>query len=176
MSALFAEYEPRSRGTVAKVEVKPLSRANLDECVALAVQREGGDEDRWKASLERSLNAGDRTAFVALLEGHVAGYGTVGWFAPGRVEAQSAIPDGWYLLGLVVDPGCRRQSVGQQLTALRLDWLRIRADRAWYFVSSANRPSIDLHSKLGFQMVASDIEIPGITFTESGQLYAADLA
>ena len=175
MSALFADYLPRSRGTAARVEVKPMSRASLDECVALAVQREGGDEDRWKASLERSINADDRTTFVALLEGHVAGYGTVGWFAPGPVVAEPAVPDGWYLLGLVVDPRFRRLGVGQQLTAARLDWLRTRADRAWYFVNSANRPSIDLHSRLGFQMIAINIEIPGITFTESGQLYAADL-
>lgn len=62
-----------------------------------------------------------------------------------------------------------------QLTAARLGWLGTRARRALYFVSSANRASIDLHTELGFQLIASEIDVPGVTFTESGQLYSGDL-
>ena len=78
-------------------------------------------------------------------------------------------------LGLVVDPGCRRHGVGRELTKARLGWLGERTDRAWYFVSSANRASIDLHTGFGFRLVASDVDVPGVAFTASGQLFCADL-
>jgi ribosomal protein S18 acetylase RimI-like enzyme len=173
VASLFADYEPDAPGNASKVDVVPLSRVNLGECVALAVQREGGDEARWKTSLEGSLDADDRATFVALLDGQVAGYGTAGWFTPSRTDPATAIPDGWYLLGLVVGPQSRRQGVGRQLTAARLRWLGTRGRRVSYFVSSANRASIALHTTLGFQLIANDIKVPGITFTRSGQLYAA---
>lgn len=174
--ALFADYEPAASGIAARVGVETLSRVHLDACVALAVQREGGDEARWKASLERSLQANDRATVVGLLDGAVAGYGTAGWFEPSSKDPNSAIPDGWYLLGLVVSPQFRRHGVGQQLTAARLGWLAARSARVWYFVSSTNHASIDLHTKLGFQLIATTIAVPGVTFTDGGQLYAVDLA
>lgn len=42
-------------------------------------------------------------------------------------------------------------------------------------MSSANRASIDLHTGFGFRLVASDVEVPGVAFTASGQLFCADL-
>lgn len=175
MGALFADHQPDLQGTPAEVDVELLDRAHLDACVALAVEREGGPEARWKASLERSLDSSDRATLVALIDREVAGYGTVGWLAPSRSDSDSATPDGWYLLGLVVAPQHRRKGVGRLLTAARLGWIAPRSNRVWYFVSSANRASIDLHTELGFQLIATDIKVPGVAFTESGELYAVDL-
>lgn len=175
MGALFADYQPDLQGTAAKIDLELMDRAHLDACVALAVEREGGPEARWKASLQRSLDSSDRATLVAFIDGQVAGYGTVGWFASIRSDSDSATPGGWYLLGLVVAPQHRRQGVGRLLTAARLVWIGPRSRRVWYFVSSANRASIDLHTELGFHLIATDIKVPGVAFTESGELYAADL-
>ncbi|MFZ1410569.1 MAG: GNAT family N-acetyltransferase [Micropruina sp.] len=176
MGALFADYQPDLAGTAVTVDVEPLRRAHLDACVALAVQRDGGKKAAWRKALGRSLDADDRATFVALVDGRVAGYGTAGWFAPRDRDPDSAMPEGWYLLGLVVHARCRRRGVGRQLTVARLRWLQQRTDRAWYFASSANRPSIDLHAELGFQLMATNIEVPGVSFTVSGLLYGVNFA
>jgi GNAT superfamily N-acetyltransferase len=175
MARLFADYEPNTAGAAAEISVAPIDRAHLDECAALAVERDGGDETCWKASLERYLDADDRVAFIALIDGRVTGYGTAGWFEPSHSDRAAQIPDGWYLLGLIVAPQSRRKGVGRKLTAVRLTWLATRTSLVRYFVSSANRASIDLHAELGFQLTGSDIEVPGVTFTAEGQLYSIDL-
>jgi len=176
VGALFADYRPDDSGTPGEVAVRVMGRADRDSCVALAVARDGGDPAVWAASFERNLAAEDRATFVALLEDRVVGYGTAGWFAPRAIDPGTSAPDGWYLLGLVVDPQVRRQGVGRRLTSVRLGWIKERADRAWYFVSSANPASIDLHREFGFELVDGDVRIPGATFTASGRLYGVTLA
>jgi len=176
VSALFADYRPHDSGTRVPVVVRELAGGDVEACVALAVQRDGGEPAAWRASFERSLHSANRRTFVAVLDGGVVGYATAGWFAPSALAPGSAVPDGWFLLGLVVDPGRRRHGIGGELTRARLAWLEERTDRAWYFVSSANRASIDLHTGFGFQLVASDIDVPGVAFTASGQLFRADLS
>ena len=47
----------------------------------------------------------------------------------------------------------------------RLEWLRTRASEAYYFANSSNLASIDLHAAFGFQAVARDIYVPGVTLT-----------
>jgi GNAT superfamily N-acetyltransferase len=144
--------------------------------VALAVERDGGEAAAWRTSFERSLAVEDRMTFVAVMDGRVAGHGTAGWFAPSALAPDSTAPDGWYLLGLVVDPVSRRHGIGRELTRARLAWLRTRTHRVWYFASSANLASIDLHAELGFDLAANNIEVPGVAFTASGQLYSADVS
>lgn len=175
MGARFADHRPAEHGSPVPLEVEPLSAPLLDACVALAVDRDGGSADDWRASLERSLGDENRATFVGRTADGVAGYGTVGWFAPRTSDPNSAAPDGWYLLGLVVAPRYRRRGVGRALTAARLRWASGRADRVWYFVSSANPASIDLHAGFGFRLVDAPVEVPGVTFTASGQLWALDL-
>jgi ribosomal protein S18 acetylase RimI-like enzyme len=175
VTALFAAYEPDAHGARAEVLVEPLAERHLDACVELAVHREGGDPAAWRTALESGMNADDRATFVGLLEGHLVGYSTVAWLAPAIGHPTSAAPDGWYLLGLVVDPRFRRRGVGRRLTIERLNWLRGRTDRVWYFVSDANRASIDLHTGFGFGLSAENLEFPGVSFTGIGLLFGADL-
>jgi len=175
MAALFAAFEPDAHGAGAEVVVELLAPRHLDACVALAVQREGGDPTAWRTVLESGLDATDRATLVGLVDGQLVGYSTVAWLAPGIGHPTSAAPDGWYLLGLVVDPRFRRQGVGRRLTAERLRWLHGRTDRVWYFVSSANRASIDLHTEFGFGLSAENLDFPGVSFTGTGLLFGADL-
>jgi cold shock CspA family protein/ribosomal protein S18 acetylase RimI-like enzyme len=175
MAALFAAYEPDAHGVPAEVVVEPLGPQHLDACVALAVQREGGDPAAWRTSLESALDATDRLTLVGLVDGQLAGYSTLAWLAPGIGHPTSAAPDGWYLLGLVVAPRFRRHGVGQRLTAERLRWLQGRTERVWYFASSDNLASIDLHTGFGFRLFAEHLEFPGVGFTGTGLLFGADL-
>jgi ribosomal protein S18 acetylase RimI-like enzyme len=176
VGALFAAYEPAAHGVRAEVHVEQLAARHLDACVALAVQREGGDPAAWRTALESGMNASDRATFVALVDGQLVGYSTVAWLAPAIGHPTSAAPDGWYLLGLVVDPRFRRRGVGRRLTAERLRWLKGRTDRVWYFVNAANRASIDLHTGFGFGLQADNLEFPGVSFTDgAGLLFGADL-
>lgn len=175
MGALFAAYEPEAHGHRTEVLVEPLAQRHLDACVALAVQREGGDPKAWRTALEDGLDATDRATFVGLVDGQLVGYSTVAWLAPGIGHPHLAAPDGWYLLGLVVDPLFRRLGVGRRLTAERLHWLQVRTDRVWYFVSSDNQASIDLHTEFGFSLTAEDVDFPGVSFTGRGLLFGADL-
>jgi len=175
VTSLFAAYEPDAHGVRTEVVVEPLGREHLDACVALAVQREGGDPAAWRTVLESALDATDRATVVAMVDGRLAGYSTVAWLAPGIGHPTTAAPDGWYLLGLVVDPRFRRRGVGRRLTAERLRWLHGRTDRVWYFVSSANQASIDLHTEFGFRLSAENVAFPGVSFTGTGLLFGADL-
>lgn len=175
MAALFAAYEPDAHGARTDVVVEPLGPQHLDACVALAVQREGGDPAAWRASLESALDATDRATLVGLVDGQLAGYATVGWLVPGAGDPGSLAPDGWYLLGLIVDPRFRRRGVGRRLTEERLRWLRGRTDKVWYFASSANQASIDLHTEFGFRLATENLELPGVSFTASGLLFGADV-
>lgn len=175
MGALFAAYEPEAHGHRTDVVVEALAERHLDACVALAVQREGGDPTAWRTALEGGLDATDRATFVGLVDGMLAGYSTVAWLAPGIGHPTTDAPDGWYLLGLIVDPPFRRLGVGHRLTAARLRWLDGRTDRVWYFASNANQASIDLHADFGFRLQAENLEFPGVGFSGSGLLFCADL-
>jgi cold shock CspA family protein/ribosomal protein S18 acetylase RimI-like enzyme len=175
VGALFAAYEPDAHGVRAEVVVEPLAARHLDACVALAVEREGGDPNAWRTLLEDSLDSPERVTFVGLVGGRVAGYATIGWLAPGTGDPDSPAPAGWYLLGLVVAPRLRRHGVGRQLTAARLRWLHGRAGQAWYFASNLNQASIDLHREFGFRQAATDLQLPGVSFTGKGVLYVADV-
>lgn len=174
-ASLFARYQPDAHSVAVDHVVQELELTHLERCVALAVERDGGQPSRWRTSLERSLHSEDRQTFIAVIDNQLAGYGTVGWLAPAESDPDSAAPQGWYLLGLIVDPRYRRQGVGHHLTGTRMAWIQNRAPRAWYFVSSANRASIDLHAQFGFQLAVDGFALPGVNFTQSGRLYVAQL-
>lgn len=131
VGARFADYRPDQSGTQRLVDVLVMTPAHIEECAALAIARDGGGPVAWIASFERNLTAHDRVTFVGLLGHRVVGYGTAGWFAPHTIGSGSTIPNGWYLLGLVVDPQVRRHGIGRQLTIARLGWLQQRTPQVW---------------------------------------------
>jgi ribosomal protein S18 acetylase RimI-like enzyme len=173
---LFADYEPESSGIPVDLDVVPMGAAHLDRCAGIAAQREGGPLEQWRESLERGLAAADRLSWVALVDGEVAGYASVGRLNPRVGDPGGVAPEGWYLTGVVVDPARRRRGVGSRLTRVRLAWLAGRTDQVWYFVSALNRASIDLHAGFGFRLVARGVSFPGVTVSGEALLYVADLA
>ncbi|MCP3973141.1 MAG: GNAT family N-acetyltransferase [bacterium] len=107
---------------------------------------------------------------VATTDARVVGYGVADWLDP------DAAPDGFYLLGVVVDPEFQRRGIAHVLTERRLDWLRERTDRVFYFANASNRATIDLHRTFGFRQLNHITSIAGVTFDGGkGILYEAGL-
>ncbi|MDJ0974401.1 MAG: GNAT family N-acetyltransferase [Planctomycetota bacterium] len=111
-------------------------------------------EPQVAGELER-IGAGTRAGcvFVAWTRERVVGYGRVRRVVPGVDGQPDELPDGWYLMGVVVDPAWRRRGVASALGRARLAWIAERADAAYCFTNRANRAAIDLHRSLGFEPV-----------------------
>jgi hypothetical protein len=73
-------------------------------------------------------------------------------------------PDGYYLVGLIVNPASRGQGIGAALTQARLSWIGDRATEASYFTNAHNQRSLRLHQRLGFQEITRDFVFPGVSF------------
>ena len=70
----------------------------------------------------------------------------------------------------------RRAGLGRSFTVARLDWIRERANEVWYFASSVDQSSIELHLAFGFEEVQRARAIQGVTFDSGeGILFRADL-
>lgn len=176
----FAPFDPAAHGApAADLRLRDATADDVDAIARIWHDRHGGDRRAAADGIARHLQAvatGDApdAVRVAVLEGAVVAYGRCGfrdWQSDGAV-------DGWYLLGLVVDPAARRRGVGAALTRARMAWMRDQgADRAWYFVSDQNPASIAMHAAFGFRVVARTpaFSIPGVPFTGTGLLLAAPL-
>lgn len=103
----------------------------------------------------------------------MAGDRIVGFARAGRIvrpvdAPADHIPDGWYLLGVVVVDAWRRHGIGEQLTRRRISWIAERADTAYFFAKPRNRPSLDLHEALGFVEISRRFSGPRVHF-EGGE-------
>jgi ribosomal protein S18 acetylase RimI-like enzyme len=142
--------------------VRPARREDLAPYLALALSERAESEAVALPRFERDLREEERCLFVATVGERFAGYGRVAWFEPGGA------PAGYYVLGLLVDPGLRRRGIGTALTRARMEWAFARGEAVWCFASARNEASLRLHSQLGFVEVTRDFAIPGVTF-EGGE-------
>jgi ribosomal protein S18 acetylase RimI-like enzyme len=166
-AGVFAPYqpEPSERGARgAPVVVREGTLADLPGCLDLVETVLKLDRGRWEKSLAASVESPDRMLHVAEDRGRIVGYArATNWNRPADAPPNAA-PSGWYLIGLVVDPGYRRRGIGRRLTDARLEAIAARADEVWYFVNARNKSSLDLHTDLGFIEVTRDFWFPDLTF------------
>lgn len=175
MMSLFAEYAPggaplpRVHGLVVR-EARP---DDVDAVAALGALRNGGSLDTWRARVARQVGRRKRQRlFVAETAGRVIGYAWVK-----HVRGATGAPDGWYLLGIVVDPEWRRRGVGTALTRARLAFIAERAGEAFYAANAQNAASVDLHAPFGFVEQSRDFALPRVSFDGGqGVLFRAKLA
>lgn len=174
----------------ADSDTRQVGLASLDDvegCVSLAVDLLAHDpaERRTKvrADIAAERDGRDGTAphnkalFVARIDGRVAGYSRVELWTPPADGPGTDAPGGWYLMGLLVDPRHRRSGVGLALTEARLEWLRTRTGRVWYFSNARNAASLALHAQFGFREVTRQFSFPTVSFEGGvGVLCVADLA
>ena len=90
---------------------------------------------------------------VAVDDDHVIGYGRVQLQPGNPVEAAPALPDGYYLSGIVVALTHRRRGVGSAVCDARIDWVADRANEVWFFTNRKNAASRALHRDVGFSEV-----------------------
>jgi len=186
MASLFEPYAPRHDDGLRTPRAESL---HIDLAVAederaiaeLIAQREAEDPQRAGDRVRRWLAAPAEVqrTFVARLENTVVGFARACRVSntPDQTTASQRVPEGWYLMGLIVAPPIRRQGVGITLTRYRLDWLAGRTDEVFYFANSKNLASIDLHQRCGFVPVRENFTFPGASFSAGGHgvLYRASL-
>ena len=186
ITRLFEEFDESARGPeesrlLGQLRVR---RARMDDVGALgrvSADREGGDALTHGAAFKRALEDDriGRTSLilVAEVEDEIVGFGKVRYLTAEHGADASGSPQGWYLTGVVVDPGFRRRGVGFKLTAERLQWIAERSRFAYYFSNARNRVSTALHERFGFVEVARGSELAGVSFVGGeGILFQLDLA
>jgi len=130
--------------------------------------RAGGTAERYAATLADP----QRLLLVAERAGLVVGWAKTHYWD----HADGPAPAGHYLGGLTVMPSSQRQGIGTSLSRRRLEWIRERADVAWYVVNAGNTASIALHRHLGFALVAKASSFHTTRFADgNGLLMRAQL-
>ena len=137
---------------------------DVGACAALVAAERADNPELARARLQADLGILRRRLFVATVEGCFAGFGRTTHFTPPPGAPANVAPEGYYVVGLLVDPGWRRRGVGLALTRARMAWAFQRAGEVWFFANSRNRASLDLHARLGFVEVTRDFAFPGVSF------------
>ncbi|MEZ4316688.1 MAG: GNAT family N-acetyltransferase [Myxococcota bacterium] len=167
----FATHAPDAHGVPhAGIRVGPATPADVRDIASLFVARNGGDLAEAIEGITRDLARMDRQdadRWVCVAHIHGAPHGTPAFAGYARVGRRPASPGvGWFLLGVIVEPGHRRCGVARALTTARLEWLADRGiAEVRSFVSAQNGPSVDLHRATGFQEVARGDVVPGTSLT-----------
>jgi ribosomal protein S18 acetylase RimI-like enzyme len=174
--AEFAAYEPSSaRRPILGLSIREATAEDVPALAEISARREGGEIGEHARALHRWVaegSSGGSLLLVACHAGRAIGFGKCRRFEPAPDAPGDTAPAGWYLAGVIVDPSRRRQGVGEALTHARLDWIRARSDRAYYFANARNAASIVLHAKLGFREISRTFHHPEARFAGgSGVLF-----
>jgi ribosomal protein S18 acetylase RimI-like enzyme len=177
-SRLFAEYrpdvvgEPRLTGLTTRA-------ARFEDAVRLGElrhAREGKSARLFARAFKRLFKLEHQSVTVACLADRIVGYGRSGYFSPPSAAPANAAPEGWYLLGLLVDEAYRRRGVGHLLTECRLRELAACTSVAYYFANAQNQSTIRLHEQFGFVEHTRDFWYPRVGFHGgAGILFRLDL-
>jgi hypothetical protein len=92
---------------------------------------------------------------VATIDDLVVAYGHTTFYARTSEDEAGASPSGYFLSGLLVSPGHRREGLRTLLTIVRIDELRQVTDIIYYRAEPDNQATIDMHSQLGFREVGT---------------------
>lgn len=180
---LFATYEPRVRSSLNyHVQLIPADRSHVTGIAKLIADRNDIDIDLLIRKLSNAFEKGERELFlqqifVAMYDDQVVGYGKCKLMVPDEIEGAFGLPEGWYLMGTIVDPRYRRQGIGRRLVQARLRWIREMSNYAYYYVNSMNEASIRLHADFGFKEISRTFGFPGLSFKGGkGILFEAKLS
>lgn len=171
----FSTYDPDSRGTGAPVSgvIRQAKHDDLDALTLIELTAITRTREDWQTVIDKAFDDPDRLLLVAEVDGDITGFAQTNFLEKHPVNHG---PAGFYLTGVTVIPAYRRRGLGRALTVARLDWIRERANEVWYFASSANQSSIELHLAFGFEEVQRAGTIHGVTFDGGeGILFRASL-
>ncbi len=122
---MFAEYEPRTDRSDRLPEIGPelVRLATVDDADAIArltAKRHDLPLEAQQVGARRELAGSQQSGgrlFVAEIDDQIVAFGRIGHVT----SADGGLPDGYYLLGVIVDPAWRRHRVAHALTRTRLD-------------------------------------------------------
>lgn len=180
MTKKFVRYTPDRPVDAVPVVGLKIEEATCDDLPAVAdliAQRERNDRESHLQYLTVQIAEGQNSCqiFIARLEQELIAYARI------SRHQYPDLPAGWYLTGLVIAADHQRRGIGRAITEHRICWLRSRSDfdqldHLYYFASSRNDASRDLHARLGFTEIEHNISVPGCTFEDGiGILYALPL-
>lgn len=129
--------------------------SDLTACAVLISNHESGVIEDWRSQFEIDLANPRRLFLVATVDDSVVGYGHTTFHSRNAQEEATSSPSGYFLSGLMVSPGHRRKGIGRLLTIARIDKLRQVTDMIYYRAEPDNKPTIDLHFRLGFTNLGS---------------------
>ena len=149
-----------------RYEVRPAILADLPQVAALQSHGFGNQPGGRTAALASELESPDRWLWVTVGHADTADRARVVAFARLRmVDIADGPPTGYYLAGLIVDPGHRGRGLGSELIRARIDFGWSAGARAlYYFANARNTTSIDLHAKFGFREIRRPFQFPGVAF------------
>jgi ribosomal protein S18 acetylase RimI-like enzyme len=161
---------------VTRLRIRTATSDDVASCVSLVLAVAGGSRADWRRRFEQDVTDPERLLVVAVRDGSVVGYGRAHRFArPDDADADCA-PEGYYLLGLLVEQQSRRLGVAAALTQARLNWVAARAPEAWYFTNVQNVASIRLHERFGFRETTRRFSFPNEDFDGGeGALFRVEL-
>jgi ribosomal protein S18 acetylase RimI-like enzyme len=134
-------------------QIRSAHDGDIDACVALVVEHNGGEPDEWRRRFRARLAVAESAIHVAVIDDVVVAYGRIAHLVGGGVTADPALPTGFYLTGIVVAPSARRQGIGDALCRSRIEWARDRAPEICFFTNVRNDASRLLHRGAGFEEV-----------------------
>jgi phosphinothricin acetyltransferase len=140
--------------------LRPATHADVAGLTAIDITVVVRTAEDWERAVDKTLE-GERQLLVAEIDG------TIGAFAQAHRLDEHPVdhaPAGYYLTGVTVLPPYRRAGLGREFTLARLEWIRERADAAWYFAAAENAASIRMHQQLGFTEVGRVPSIHGVVF------------
>jgi len=149
-------------------EVRPALAADLPAVAALQSHGFGSQSAGQAAVLAGELESPDRWLWVAVAHSDTADHARPVAYARLRLaDIDTEPPIGYYLSGVVVDPGHRGHGIGGQLIRARMDFAwSAGAPALYYFANSRNGTSIALHAKFGFREIKRPFQFPGVAFED----------
>lgn len=134
--------------------VREATLADLGSCAELAAARQGGPSDSWERLFTSLLTIEQAVMYVGVAAGSVVAYGRAQLLTDDVMSATPALPSGFYLLGVNVDPGSRRRGIASALCQKRVAWAHQFSEDCWFFTNVNNSASRALHTAVGFTEIA----------------------
>lgn len=133
--------------------IRKATPSDLDACALLISNHVSGEFEEWRSRFEQDLANPRRLFLVATIDDSVVAYGHTTFHTRTSENKVNAGPGGYFLSGLLVSPGHRRQGLGTLLTSARIDELRQVTNVIYYRCEPDNQATIDMHSQLGFREI-----------------------
>jgi ribosomal protein S18 acetylase RimI-like enzyme len=160
-----------------RYEVRPALPADMPSVAVLQSHAFGSQPAGQAAADAGELESPGRWLWVAVAHSDAADHARpVGYARLRLADVATEPPIGYYLSGVVVDPGHRGRGIGGQLVRARLDFAwSAGAPALYYFANSRNATTIALHAKFGFREIKRPFQFPGVAFENGvGVLFRLD--